>query len=687
MKEVAKASELPEVIQNLISESNQQISIGDIYMDNGGQYFKIINFFVSDRYSKGSQERVEVHIKNGKYKKSEDWESHDSLGLQGLLTDLNNCRIVKVDFFNVEHLKNVATDILDGKISASVYINDDYGEINEERAVMAKSSKESLLALQKSINNKRALVATIEKFMGLEIEKRKKELSKIKEQLYGAVELMGKQMAKLQRVITTIELYLGVDEELHQIMEGENAPVNEPITFRQQVLFIDEEVGVHEDGGLDFTDIEKFDEWLITNENYKIVAPEEKCLVVLRPRRYNKDYKDPYENATKNVYNRIHTYFLIRNGKNIYRIFTEKLVVIDRMFPKRTELMELYEKMQNATWDRDKEKIENEMYGFKKRAIFMQGLIDRTTVFHPLPAENINIFKLDELGNKVRFIYDDEATLPSGRLSFTSWKELINRKIKKGSRVLCTGYGGSKDYEDRFLRYYANDFNIPKTPNKDIYQVDEYVEKTTEWLREEDYFKIVESGIEHSIIKTDEKKFSRRSQVHAFDYVKGYLVEYKKTHFIIKYDAGGEVWGGWGKGSSDRKNKVSFKINIHDSNILNYDQIDLEDIEFYLKSRVDRKNYLSMMPVLKELRVMRKKEMESEKSFARLLWDRNMQNVPKGINQNDWITRELWSRIYESIDWWKFKNEWKRPIEKDDELALRMIEKRITSLNYNKLKK
>jgi hypothetical protein len=37
----------------------------------------------------------------------------------------------------------------------------------------------------------------------------------------------------------------------------------------------------------------------------------------------------------------------------------------------------------------------------------------------------------------------------------------------------------------------------------------------------------------------------------------------------------------------------------------------------------------------------------------------------------------IYQEIFDAIDWWKFKNMWKRPIEKDDTKALRMIVKHI----------
>jgi hypothetical protein len=198
------------------------------------------------------------------------------------------------------------------------------------------------------------------------------------------------------RVITSIELYLGVDEELHQIQEGEKAPATAPIHFRQMVLFIDEEVGVWEDGGLDFRDIGVFDEWLVKDQNYKKLIPERKGLLALRPRRYSKDYgKDSGAwGIMMNDNNRHMTYFLMRNGENLYRIFTEKITVPDRLFPLRTEMADLQKKLEKEHWEDNKEKIENSLYRYKNLALLMQGLIDRTEIFHPLPMPEIQLFKL-----------------------------------------------------------------------------------------------------------------------------------------------------------------------------------------------------------------------------------------------------------------------------------------------------
>lgn len=50
-----------------------------------------------------------------------------------------------------------------------------------------------------------------------------------------------------------------------------------------------------------------------------------------------------------------------------------------------------------------------------------------------------------------------------------------------------------------------------------------------------------------------------------------------------------------------------------------------------------------------------------------------LQEVKEGIKVGDLF----FDKRGELIDWWKYKNKWKRPISKNDELAMKMIEKRL----------
>src|SRR5579872_4634752 len=166
------------------------------------------------------------------------------------------------------------------------------GNVNEERALIHKGSKEVLAGMQNALEQGKNKVELIRTFVTWEMERRKAELNKIKDQLQGIVAKFEKQITRIMRVITTIELYLGIDEEIFQLQDGPKASDMEPIQFRQGLLYMEEEVAEWREGGFDDSDINKFDEWLITNNNFKKLLPEAKGMVMFRPRRESKYYDD-----------------------------------------------------------------------------------------------------------------------------------------------------------------------------------------------------------------------------------------------------------------------------------------------------------------------------------------------------------------------------------------------------------
>ena len=99
-----------------------------------------------------------------------------------------------------------------------------------------------------------------------------------------------------------------------------------------------------------------------------------------------------------------------------------------------------------------------------------------------------------------------------------------------------------------------------------------------------------------------------------------------------------------------------------DEFVLNYDRLSLDDIEYYINSRIDRENYLSMLPILRGIRHERLKEMEWERGFVENL------SLRMKIKEN---------AVWKAIEWWKNKVIWKRPIMKDDAKALRMITQKL----------
>lgn len=154
----------------------------------------------------------------------------------------------------------------------------------------------------------------------------------------------------------------------------------------------------------------------------------------------------------------------------------------------------------------------------------------------------------------------------------------------------------------------------------------------------------------------------------------------KKEVFFIRHNPGDTVYGSWGDfDPHDRKKRVSWKIYRKDSFVFNYDQISLDDIEFYLNSRVNREYYYTMIPQLLEFKKNRLIELAWEKDFAKMLLGSAQRKYSDAL---DMLKCEAF--IAECIEWWKLRVIVKRPITKNDTLALNMIEKRVLAESNKK---
>lgn len=461
-------------------------------------------------------------------------------------------------------------------------------------------SDETALATTSS----KAHLQTIKKEMVLktdELEIMRRIINDKLDRLHSIVLANREQVERMCKVIDVVELYMGIHEEVLQIQQGENAPPDQPLCIRQMILYMDEEVGDTVDGGLDYEDVAVFDDWLLSGNLDKII-PETKGIVILRIRRNDKDYGDRWANAIQNAHN-MRTYILVRNGDNVYRIWAP-VNIYPRLFPLKKE----FRKSEDDRWWNQSEK-EGREFDYKKHALLLQGLIERTQIFQPMKP-GTSVFKPDTWPGNIKFIFDDEGLLPDGRLLWREWQDKINSLIKEGSRVFYHGYQHHYKIEGHVPYGYA----WVSFPHQKVYAV-----------------------------------------VKPID-------DFRGGRFRFMYNPGGEVCtdGYYGCDYHERKNRIGY--SFYNDEVLNYDQLSLDDIEFYLHSRVDRRNYLDMLPVLRKIKKARLEELEREKHFVKFLSDRT------GKTEED---------VWKAVEWWKYKNKWKRPVAEDDAKALRMIESRL----------
>lgn len=532
---------------------------------------------------------------------------------------------IEIDDFLKKAVK-LDKSIEDYKADVMKGMGDEFSEFDQEEssstevALSTSSEKaKSAQAMMQKINNKLAIMNAI-------METERNKLMAIKSD-------MMEKLEQISRVVDIIEIYLGVHEEIVQIKEGDPAPADTPISFRQLVLHMDEEVGDSEKGGIDYSELGKFDKWLLKDPKHlQQVLPEPKGVVVLRPRRTDKDYRlekgdddlfRAMQNHQKNEWNK-ETYILIRNGENLYRIFTGNLRIYPHLFPSAEEMKELQTEKPDD-WRSDKKGKELKILAYKRNVLMLQGLVDRTNVLRPIP-EGLNLLNPHTYKDAVKFIHDGDALLGTGRPPFREWLEEGLTKVQRGDRLYFVGFPWQlfKDGNSRCMVETRRRFPVigseHNRPEAGVYNV----------VRIEDY-----------------------SYTYSQKTVRAFVCQHNPKDHVYRKSTYWER-----KESGERKKSIPFRLFEDDDFVINYEKLDLEAIEFYLNDRVNRVDYLSMMPVLKGLKKQLAQEREWEDNFVRFMEHK---------------TKAPEAKIREAIYWWKTKVIEKRPLKKEDAKAVRMI--------------
>ncbi len=466
MQDIQKIDQQIVAVQfDLLKESNSShIALGRIIVGSDC-FYRIVGIDFGVKYVEGQPIEDRTKLRVHREKSSDLGKTWKDYGYESL-EDFNryNSPSSFLTMSIEEYLKEVQ-GIMSGEIALVEY--DDNQDISEETGLMHVKSKEYLSSLKDSMEVRRQRAELMAKGVGLQLEAKRRELEKLKDNLNAIALSFKKKVEQIEKVIWTIELYLGIEEDIVQIQDGPSAGVNDAINFWQRTGYMDEEVGdpMNDRKGLDFNSIQDFDSWVLKYSpfykkfNYELLIPQQKGLITLRVRREKKQYSDnPWLNAMINQEN-MKTYILIRNGQRLYRIWGD-ITIHPKLFPNRDELQELKDKWDylvdreegkdvklleerfnpnNNLWQGDitkeKEAINNQLFKYKQYMIMLQGLLDRTEIFHPVPT-NINLMSTEALENNyVNFVYEDSLKLTDGRLSFSAWQKSINKGLSVGDRV------------------------------------------------------------------------------------------------------------------------------------------------------------------------------------------------------------------------------------------------------------
>lgn len=456
------------------------------------------------------------------------------------------------------------------------------------------------------------------------------------------VELMmkplRKQLAVMEEGLWTVNLYLGRDEEIVPLLDGEPAPADTPITLRQQVLSMDEETAAHADqGGIDARHIEVFDEWIKDPSHLEQVFPEPKGVVVLVPRSRGRDYQDPWVNEAMRQAN-AQSYFLLRNGGNLFRMATDfqvgrhlipttdeftGLFVVSR-FNHETRQTETHEILPGTKeWDDASERQDARQRHYMRMALILQGLVDRTTVFHPLPPQGVNLLHNDAYENGTAvLIRDAEGLLTDGREDFYDWLKRLNAELRVGMRVL--GAFATSEFND------AGDYRSGSSSNG--------------WRERP-----------NNRITPRSSSYPRSDVVHRLE---GRKALHGVQGFTFKFDRADQVWTRDGRLRA-AKNRGTCTILPTDKFLLPYDLVTVEELRYYLGSRRQRHAYEHMFPLLHAAVAAKEAEAAEEAPFRVLL-------AGELVKADGSLTLdEATALLDELVHWWKLSAKHHRALNGD----------------------
>jgi hypothetical protein len=294
---------------------------------------------------------------------------------------------------------------------------------------------------------------------------------------------------QIKNRIFNVELYAGLTEKVKEVREGEPAPIGEKIHLFQRRAYMDEEcLANYRHGGMDFDHLEDFDNWLCEPDNFTRLLPFPKTVLSFQIRRKSKDY----EFRTFRDYVSFHlsgraewdklTFLYIRNGERLYRLSTS-IEFGHQLFPElekdqfegktyarmdkysRGKVAEMiteghYEDIKarwektakNDRWHRDEmnpeffhpytqasvyydeitEYVKDQIESHNRIVLVLQGLLDRSPVFHPHPQWKI--WNHDGFHAALELHYDDSRAIsPGDKPDFEAYRRRLNLFLTEGS--------------------------------------------------------------------------------------------------------------------------------------------------------------------------------------------------------------------------------------------------------------
>lgn len=513
----------------------------------------------------------------------------------------------------------------------------------------AVSTREAIVAARTELERRKLDLKRQQEEQRAELDRQRKELEaqfeKARRELAEQMAPLQTQLAKMAEVMWTVDLYLGRDETLELVRDGKPAPSDTPITVRQKVLVMAEEsLILMGEGrtGMTAENIQAFIDWLAAaDENLDRILPEQKGVVVLIPTRVQSKTGNAWEDAGKNAQN-AQSYWLLRNGEKLYMLTVDdKLHIFDRVLPRRREFVEVFDRATfgfgssrepvrpgSDEWFKLEEIADARRRHYMRIMLILQGIVDRTPAWAPLPVSGVNFMSLrDQDAGKIQLIQDDEDSiqLGDGGEPFADWQRRLNALLRPGLRVI--GDWRSEGFRDLAERYDHRPWSHPRM-----------FPETTDQRPE--------AGVPHLL---EGRKGG------------GFVIRFKRTDKVYKRNVPVPDKPGYryvGEMPVEAKTRASCIVKSTDDWVLPLDLVTTAELEKYLASRDERsKHFLSMVPTIRAALDAKRAEAEAEHDFRDLI---GRLLIAEGADSDgiDGLVDDL-------VHWWKLAHTWTKPLNGD----------------------
>jgi len=202
-------------------------------------------------------------------------------------------------------------------------------DVNQYKKKLIEAKEKDLPALFEEVKEANEKLATWMQAQALPME--------------AASEELEERLGQIDDRIFNVSLYAGLTEDVKQVSDGKPADSTDRLHILQRLLYMDEECLLdYKHGGMEFSNIKKFDAWLAKPGNRDRVLPFPRSIVAFRVRRDEKerDYDGSLAQAMiifdLKELDKL-TFLYIRNGERLYRMNCD-LEFGNLIFPGQHEL-------------------------------------------------------------------------------------------------------------------------------------------------------------------------------------------------------------------------------------------------------------------------------------------------------------------------------------------------------------